>query len=162
MSENNRRAYSRTLSDIIPKIAATSIKKRGFIEARIITDWRMIVGSAIASVSLPFKMIYPKNQNKHATLHIKVAGAWALELSHMEPIIIDKISTYIGYKAVDKIRLIQAPLMADYESMNWKTPEVPILNELMNIKLQRTLQNENNEELKSVLTRLGAWILSKQ
>ena len=42
-------------------------------------------------------------------LTIHVGGAFALELQHSEPQLIERINDFFGYPAVARLRLIQAP-----------------------------------------------------
>jgi hypothetical protein len=84
------------------RVAAPILKKRGLAEARIVTDWRAIVGDAVAERSAP----------EGGTLRLRVAGAWALEFQHMAPGLIARINGYFGYAAVARIQFIQAPLPA--------------------------------------------------
>ena len=47
------------------------------------------------------------------TLHVRVgSGALALELQHLEPVVIERINTYFGYRAVERLKLVHGPLPA--------------------------------------------------
>jgi hypothetical protein len=93
-------------------VAAPILKKRGLAEARIVTDWRAIVGDAVAERSAPERLVRKRGADQGGTLRLRVAGAWALEFQHMAPGLIARINGYFGYAAVARIQFIQAPLPA--------------------------------------------------
>ena len=99
------------------RVAAPILKKRGLAEARIVTDWRAIVGETVAERSAPERLIRGRaaqgaGADSGGTLRLRVAGVWALEFQHMAPGLIARINGYFGYAAVARIQFIQAPLPA--------------------------------------------------
>jgi hypothetical protein len=94
------------------RVAAPILKKRGLAEARILTDWRAIVGDSVAQRSAPERLVRARPPTVGGTLRLRVAGAWALEFQHMAPELIARINGYFGYPAVTRIQFIQAPLPA--------------------------------------------------
>jgi hypothetical protein len=94
------------------RVAAPILKKRGLAEARIVTDWRAIVGDTVAERSAPERLVRARQPEAGGTLRLRVAGAWALEFQHIAPGLIARINGYFGYAAVARIQLIQAPLPA--------------------------------------------------
>ncbi|HEY7608043.1 MAG TPA: DciA family protein [Alphaproteobacteria bacterium] len=94
------------------RVAAPILKKRGLAEARIVTDWRAIVGDVAAQRSSPERLVRGRQTERGGTLRLRVAGAWALEFQHMAPELIQRINAYFGYPAVSRIQFIQAPLPA--------------------------------------------------
>lgn len=93
------------------RVAAPILKKRGLAEARIVTDWRAIVGETVAERAAPERLLRGRGADG-GTLRLRVAGAWALEFQHMAPGLIARINGYLGYPAVARIQFIQAPLPA--------------------------------------------------
>jgi hypothetical protein len=94
------------------RVAAPILKKRGLAEARIVTDWRAIVGATVAERSAPERLVRARQAEGGGTLRLRVSGAWALEFQHMAPELIARINGYFGYPAVARIQFIQAPLPA--------------------------------------------------
>jgi hypothetical protein len=92
------------------RVAAPIHKKRGLAEARIVTDWRAIVGDTVAERSAPERLMRGRGADQGGTLRLRVAGVWALEFQHMAPGLIARINGYFGYAAVTRIQFIQAPL----------------------------------------------------
>lgn len=92
------------------RVTGPLLKKRGLAEARIVTDWRAIVGDLVATRSAPARLVRARQSEGGGTLRLRVAGAWALEFQHMVPELIARINAYFGYPAVARIQFIQAPL----------------------------------------------------
>ena len=97
------------------RVAAPILKKRGLAEARIVTEWRAIVGDVAAGRSAPERLVRGRaaqsgGNDPGGLLRLRVAGAWALEFQHMAPELIARINGYFGYPAVARIQFIQAPL----------------------------------------------------
>lgn len=101
------RLFPRTLAASFEPTLKTIYRKHGFAEHRILTQWSDVVGSDLARHSAPLKITYV-GQNKAATLHVSVAGARALELQHLQPVILERIATYFGYQAIGKIKWVPA------------------------------------------------------
>lgn len=98
-------------------------QKRGFAEGRLLTDWPQIVGAALSAHCVPQKLSFPKGQNG-ATLHILCEAGWAMELQFQEQLICEKIASFFGYRAVDRIRIHQGVLPAR-ASKNIPKPVAP-------------------------------------
>ena len=102
-----RSIFPKALGKEIEQTLKPIYKKHGFAEHRILTEWESIVGKELSNFSAPCKLVMPRAQNQGGTLHIKVASGRGLELQHSQPIILDRIATYFGYRAVEKLRIIQ-------------------------------------------------------
>lgn len=72
---------------------------------RLGTNWPKIVGDFAAESSSPAKIQYLKNR---AILHINATSAIALELQHMQPIILERVSKLLGHNKIQQIKLIQS------------------------------------------------------
>jgi hypothetical protein len=59
---------------------------------------------------MPDRLAFPRGRSGGATLHVRVAGAAALELQHLAPQIVERINVFFGYAAVDRIALVQGPI----------------------------------------------------
>lgn len=110
-----RRSYRsngpKALAPSIDKITRRLFGRRGFTEAAVLNDWPSIVGEDLARYCLPEKITYPDKSKIQGTLRLRVAnGAFAVEVVHMEPVVIERINTFFGYRAVARLHLVQAPL----------------------------------------------------
>ena len=103
------------LASMLPKVTAPIFKSRGFAEAGILTDWPAIVGAHLARHTMPEKIAFSRGARSAGTLHIVTESAFAPELQHLEPQVIERINGYFGYGAVARLmihhgRVTQAPL----------------------------------------------------
>jgi hypothetical protein len=110
MAENFRRRslFPQTLAKSLEQAVKPIFKKHGFAEHRILTEWHAIVGQELASYSIPQKLVVPSKNKEAGTLHIIVAAGRALELQHMQPVILEKIAAYFGYSAVSRLVFTQS------------------------------------------------------
>lgn len=97
----------RALAAVLPKVAEPASRKRGFSAIEVISHWPEIVGTELAAETSPEKLSFPRDARTQGTLHLSATGPVALELQHLEPIIIERINTYFGYGAVTRIALTQ-------------------------------------------------------
>ncbi len=110
----------RALSATLPKITKAVLDKGGRDYATIIAEWPEIVGPALAGSSQPEKLARPRNKGADqgqaaaqavgAVLTIRVTGGAALEIQHREPQVIERINSYLGYRAVTRLKLVQGVL----------------------------------------------------
>jgi hypothetical protein len=85
--------------------------KHGFAGGALVVDWPAIVGSAVAAHTLPLRIQFPPKQRSEGVLVVKVdSGAFATELQHLEPLILERVNGYFGWQAVVRLRMLQGPL----------------------------------------------------
>ena len=101
-----RASGPRSLAASLPEAAKRTLRHHGFAEAGIVTDWPAIVGEALAAHSTPLRLGFPRGKRLEGTLHVSVSGALALELQHLEPLVLARINGYFGYRAVGRLKLV--------------------------------------------------------
>jgi hypothetical protein len=100
--------FPKPLANEIERIVKPVYHQHGFTEHRILTGWAEVVGRDLAAGSVPKKLTFPKGKRENGVLHVTVSsGARALELQHMQPVILERIATYFGYRAIEKIVFLQ-------------------------------------------------------
>ena len=114
MDQPQRRGIH-ALASMLPRVTAPIFKARGFAEAGILTDWPAIVGPHLARHTMPEKIAFARGARSAGTLHIVTESAFAPELQHLEPQVIERINGYFGYGAVARLlihhgRVVTAPL----------------------------------------------------
>lgn len=97
--------FPKTLSQCIEPITRPVFKTQGLAGTKIISEWESIVGKKLAGHSIPEKLSFPAGKKTYGTLSIAVENGFATELQHMQPVIIDRIATYFGYKAVSRVTI---------------------------------------------------------
>jgi len=154
MSDDNIRRFSlfpKPLAKSLEKLVRPVYKKHGFAESRILTEWTDIVGRELAECSIPQKLVFRGSKKEEGTLHILAASGRALELQHMQPVIIDRIATYFGYNAVTRLVFTQTstPLFRR-PARTIPKPETAASPELMDM-----VKECEDEDVRSALLSLG-------
>ena len=98
------------LSGLIPGIVGNAFRRRGFTEPALATAWRAIVGEEAADHALPLKVAFPRGARSGGTLHVRVEGAYAADLQHNAPRIVERLNGFYGYAAIARIALHQGPV----------------------------------------------------
>ncbi|MFQ5983987.1 MAG: DUF721 domain-containing protein [Alphaproteobacteria bacterium] len=104
MTRPRARHRLRGVAAVLPAVTRKLLRERGFTEPGVITDWPAIIGKSLAEHTCPERL------SRDGTLRVRVAGALATELKHLEPQIVERIATYYGYRAVTRLALVQGPL----------------------------------------------------
>jgi hypothetical protein len=99
----------RALAATLPKVTKPVLEKHGRAYAALIGEWPHIVGPTLAELSLPEKLAASPNA-MGSVLTVRVAGAAATEFQHLGPQILERINTYLGFGAVTRLKIVQAPL----------------------------------------------------
>jgi hypothetical protein len=99
-----------SLATALPKVTRRTLGRRGLAEGSLVTDWVSVVGPMIAERSLPLRLQFSGGERSDGTLHVRVSGALALELQHLEPQVLERINGYFGYRAVGRLRIHQGPV----------------------------------------------------
>lgn len=127
--------------------------RRGFAQADILSKWATIVGPTLARASSPERLAYSRNKNRDATLKVRVTPGFAPEFQQFEPLIIERINSFFGYRAVARLQLIQAPVKIVEERT--KQPLPPPTKEQQHW-IDKTVDQIEDPELKQNLIELGA------
>jgi hypothetical protein len=140
------RLFPIALREALSKATKPILKKRGFSEARIISDWAEIVGEQLSKAATPLRIQPARNESAGAVLTLGVHPAYALEVQQSTPAILEKIHTYFGYPAITRLVIEQRyqrlqPLKEE-SSQQSKTLE------------NATLSEESTDPLERALTRL--------
>jgi hypothetical protein len=145
---------------VLPKVAEPALRKRGFSAVEVITHWTEIVGAEMAADTMPEKLSFPRGARSQGTLHLLATGSVALELQHLEPIIINRINTYFGYAAVARIALTQGP-PRQLRATPPKRERSPVPRERL-AEINDVTDDVGPDDLRDALRRLGSAVASAQ
>ncbi|MCC7253234.1 DciA family protein [Hyphomicrobium sp.] len=112
---------AKAVGSFVPTLTKKAFEKFGFSTATLITDWANIAGAELAEYTAPERLKWPRGtqadgihedegERRGATLILRVDPARALDVEYRTRQITDRINAYFGYRAVEAIRLVQAPL----------------------------------------------------
>src|SRR5215470_10929836 len=99
-----------SIAATLPRVTRKILGRHGLAEGGLVADWASIVGATIAGCSLPLRLSFTGGERRDGTLHVRVSGALALELQHLEPQVLERINGYFGYRAVGRLRIHQGPV----------------------------------------------------
>lgn len=138
----------KTLTRSLHKLLKPLATAQGFADARVLSNWRQIIGDEFYQVAQP-------QQLKNGVLTISVShGAVAMQLQHMAPMIIERINRYFGFAAVKGIRPQQTYF--DIEAPKTRTNIVPDAGAQTRAEAQ--VEGVKDDTLREALKKLGAQI----
>ena len=156
---SKRGSAPKTLASQVGKLVKPIFGERGFTDSAIINDWREIAGEYLANHCMPEKIQYTHGGKSKGTLHLRIDnGGLAIQLQHLEAVLIERINAYFGFGAVECIRITQGPLPKTPEN-KFSSPR--LLSETEEQSLFNCLRDINDDDLHHALERLGRAILSK-
>jgi hypothetical protein len=148
------RAFARPLRDLVGKTIGDTFRKQGFASAELVTRWTEIAGAEIAAHSEPIKIQWPRpiegEEREPGTLVLRVDGPAAIEIQHLTTVICERVNRFLGWRAIARIGLRQAPLRRGAV----KTRSAP--DAAAAARIAETLSDIDDEELRQALSRLGA------
>ena len=117
-----------------------------------------MVGPLLAARSMPERLRFPQGERLGGTLFIRVEGSFALEFQHLTPQILERVNTFYGYRAVERLVMKQGPIPRP--AMRAKRPEMPLGAEDQ-AGLDRSLEGLKSGPVKDALARLGRRLLAE-
>jgi hypothetical protein len=151
-----RRSGPRAIGELSSRLVAKPLGKRGFAAATLAAQWPAIVGPALASSTLPLRVVFRRGERNRGTLHLKVAsGAMALQLQHLGPMIIERVNTHFGYGAVAQLAFTQGPVPRRALPAADAKAAAPAAPRPLDPALAARIEALPEGELKDALTQLG-------
>jgi hypothetical protein len=158
-------ARAKPLADFIDKCLGPALAAQGFAASDVVVAWPEIAGGRLAGFSRPVKLEWPRRSRldpgaraEPATLVVRVEGAFALELQHLAPLLIERINAHYGWRCVGRIVLKQGPVPRPEA----KPPQIPELSAAERAALAERTADFREEPLRQALDRLGAAVVAAQ
>jgi len=151
-----RRGGPPPLSARLARVTGAVFRRQGFAEAHIIRHWAAIVGAELAGATSPERLRPTRGDIRGAALVVRVDGAFALEIQHLEPQILERINAYYGYSAVARLKLKQGPLPARPAP----APRPAALTGEEQAAIDAALASMPSDDLKDALGRLGRRVMA--
>lgn len=139
--------------------------KNAFIQIELMENWDEIVGEKLCRYVLPQKVSFNKDERTNGTLFLMVfGGAYAMEVENNKLNILQKINSFFGYEALNKIKIMQNNNIENF---------LGVKNVADNLKKNLVSENEKNyinemlcdienENLRLKLESLGKAVLSNK
>jgi len=153
MAKQKKPSGPRALAAALPSVTKPLFRERGFAESGVLNDWPDIVGQPLADNTAPERL------GRDGTLDVRVSGGWALELKHLEPLVLERIATYFGYRAVTRLAITQGPLPPRLKK---KPRRAKTLSPADAKALEASLADTDDPALRKALARLGREVLGTE
>ena len=150
----------RALTDLVSRITRPIFGKRGFAGGAILENWPGVVGPGLAAHTAPERIVFPPARRSEGTLQLRVdSGALAIELQHLEPLLVERVNTHFGFRAVARIKILQGPLPETHIAAK---PSRRPLSESEEGSLAEAIAGIEDAELRSALEELGRAVIGRQ
>lgn len=107
-------ARVKPLAELIEACVGKAFAAQGFASTDIIAAWPEIAGERLARFCQPSKIEWPRRRRgeeagrpEPGTLIVRVEGAFALELQHLAPVVIQRVNAHYGWACIGKIVMRQ-------------------------------------------------------
>ncbi len=155
-----RKAKTQSVGRAVSGLAKRALDKRGFVDASIVNEWPTIAGTLIGGNSLPEKISFPRDRKKPGTLHLRLEnGALSTEVMHFEPVLLERLNRFFGFRAVGRIKIIQGPLPKDEKKMR---PALPPIEAEKRIAIEQSLETVADGEIRDALMQLGKHVAQRR
>ena len=148
------RSYAKPLRDLVGKVVGETFTRQGFASAELVTRWGEIAGADIAAHSQPIKIQWVRpvegEEREPGTLVLRVEGPAAIEIQHLANVICERVNRFLGWRAVGRVALRQAPLRRPGRK------PAPAGDTAAAARIAANLPEIADEDLRQALARLGA------
>jgi len=93
------------LGKFIEPLTKPVLKEHGLAGSRIMAEWSNIVGAELAERCMPERLTFPQGKKTDGTLAIAAQNGFAPYLQQMQPVLLERLASYFGYKAVVRINI---------------------------------------------------------
>ena len=149
----------------IRPLANQLLGKNGVMQIELAANWEEIVGSDLAKYVLVQKISFEKDERTNGTLVLLVlGGAFALEVENKKAAILQKINTFFGYEALNKIKIKQTADSGNFllDKNVYDKPKKNLVSEKQKTYITELTDGINNESLRLKLERIGCEILANK
>ena len=138
---------------------------QGFASVDLVTGWSDIIGPPLEAYTRPLKLEWPRRKSSSeagleggaATLVLRVESAFALDVQHMLPVLIERINARYGWRCVDKIVLKQGPVEHKERVRPQPVPTAEIIH-----AAEKRVGAVADSGLRDALVRWGAGVLTAE
>ena len=151
------------LADLLAPVLGPALAAQGFTGGDVISAWPEIVGERLAARSRPLRVEWPRRRagqgaepRDPATLILRVESAFALELQHLAPVVLERINAVYGWRCVGKLVLKQGPVARAGQ----RRRSEPVLSAADRNRVAEAVASVGAEPLREALSRLGCAVAS--
>jgi hypothetical protein len=156
-------AKARPLADFVEACLGDALAAKGFARSGLVYAWPDIVGEPLARYTDLVRIDWPRSGAPEdgppppATLVVRVESAFALDLQHLAPLIVERVNGHFGWRCIGKLALRQGPVRR--RDARPSAPPTPSPR----VRAQVAAKVEGTEpELAQALQRLGEAVLTRR
>jgi hypothetical protein len=156
-------ARPKPLADLIDVCLGPALAAQGFAASDVIVAWQDIVGERLAKFTQPLRIEWPRGAARDrdvrpepATLVIRVESAFALEMQHLAPLVLERVNAHYGWRCVGRLVLKQGPVKRDVRSV--APPHA--LSEEDRHRVNEAAGGVDEDALRGALERLGQAVVA--
>jgi hypothetical protein len=147
----DRRHRMTRLSRLVDGMVAPSVRERGFVISRLVSNWRQIAGD-MAGWSRPTQLNLSRRGG--GTLKVAIASGYGPIALQMKQPIMDRVNATFGYRAVAEIVFVQTLVpQPDTPKHHPAPPPAALAKSIW--ELDARLEKIKSPEVRAALRRLG-------
>jgi len=147
----DRRHRMTRLSRLVDGMVAPSVRERGFVISRLVSNWRQIAGD-MAGWSRPTQLNLSRRGG--GTLKVAIASGYGPIALQMKQPIMDRVNATFGYRAVAEVVFVQTLVPQPDTPKHDPAPSPAPLAESI-WELDARLEKIRSPEVRAALRRLG-------
>lgn len=152
----------KSAAGLINKILDPIVAKRTGVSNALLNSWGAVVGEDLAKISRPSKVKWPKRPAEEdefhpGTLIVIAEGVAALHIQHQTGQVIDRVNAFLGYKAIDRIKLVQKPV-----DQSKPKKRIKKLSDSQKRKVSKLAESIEDDELRLTIQRFGENVMRDQ
>ncbi len=157
-------ARVKPLADLIEACIGPAFAAQGFASTDILAAWPEIVGERLGRACQPVRLEWPRRprgetggRTESGTLVVRVEGAFALELQHLVPVVIQRINAHYGWACVARIVMKQGRVQSGQRRV------VPAaIDPARRGEVALAVSRIEEDGLRDALDRLGIAVIASQ
>ena len=167
MTDTRKRSgRARPIGELVGRLVAPALRRRGFATADLMTHWPDLVGPRYCGLTRPEKLHWPRGsgtdpdaEHRPATLSMACDPGAALFVQHELDQIRERINAYFGYTVVGRIKLVQKSF--ETEAGEGPPPDSAELSPDQLRRLRASTGSVDDDGLRAALDRLGRGVMSQ-
>jgi len=151
------------VGELTTGILSPLIARRAGMTAQLLAGWRDVVGAEHGPSTRPEKIVWPRRTGAGdefvaGTLIIACEASHALWLQHETAQIVEKVNRFLGFAAIDRVRVVQKRLSMESPAHKPRRQ----LDERERGRLQAVLERIEEPGLRERLRKLGEGVISRR
>ncbi|GJE55395.1 MULTISPECIES: DUF721 domain-containing protein [Methylobacterium] len=157
-------ARVKPLADLIEACIGPAFAAQGFASTDILAAWPEIVGERLGRACQPVKLEWPRRPRgettgraESGTLVVRVEGAFALELQHLVPVVIQRINAHYGWACIGRIVMKQGRVHTGQ-----RRSVLPTIDPARRGEIALAVSRIEEDGLRDALDRLGIAVIASE